>query len=95
MPGLVTFIIDLRSQEPDVLQTMNAVLDNLADESSRRRNVKFELNDKAVAEPTTMDPTLRAALREAAIHLHVKAPELTAEPAMTPPSSSAPGFQAV
>jgi N-carbamoyl-L-amino-acid hydrolase len=73
VPGLATFAIDLRSQEPDVLQTMNAVLDDLADENSRRRNVKFELNDKAVAEPTTMDPTLG----EAAIHLHVKAPELT------------------
>jgi len=72
----VNFTIDVRSQEPAVLSAVNSVLDDLADEIAARRNVRFELSERTLAEPTTMDPTFRAALRHAAANLPVKAPEL-------------------
>jgi N-carbamoyl-L-amino-acid hydrolase len=77
VPGLVNFTIDLRSQQSSILKAVNSLLDNLANEISKRRNVKFEIGNRAIAEPTTMAPTFRAILREAAKTLCIKAPELS------------------
>jgi N-carbamoyl-L-amino-acid hydrolase len=76
VPGEVRFTIDLRSQDAAVLARLNGLLDELAGEIGARRNVRFELGRRALAEPTIMDPAARAILRETAATLGIAAPEL-------------------
>lgn len=76
VPGLVNFTIDLRSQDPVVLTAADAKLGNLADEIGARRGVRFELSERAIAEPTAMDPMFRETLRKAALNLNIRALEM-------------------
>jgi N-carbamoyl-L-amino-acid hydrolase len=76
VPGEVSFTIDLRSQEEAVLSSLNAFLDGLSTDIGRRRNVKFELGNRALAGPTIMDPSFQKTLREAAAALGITAPQI-------------------
>lgn len=59
-----------------MLLPLNRLLDELAREIGERRNVRFELGQRAVAEPTAIDLESRTALRVAATLLGIKALEL-------------------
>ena len=76
VPGEVRFTIDLRCQETSVLLPLNQLLDRYAEEIGTRRNVRFELGRRAVAEPTAMGPTFRSVLRNQAALLGIEAPEM-------------------
>jgi N-carbamoyl-L-amino-acid hydrolase len=55
----VSFSLDLRSGEPEVLAMMREFVPAKADEIAARRNVRFELGTFAVTEPTVLDKDLR------------------------------------
>jgi N-carbamoyl-L-amino-acid hydrolase len=76
VPGEVNFTIDLRSQDETVLSHLDALLDDLAAAIGRTRNVRFEIGDRAVAEPTLMDPAFRAVLTAQAAILGISALEM-------------------
>jgi N-carbamoyl-L-amino-acid hydrolase len=76
VPGEVRFTIDLRCQDASVLLPLNPLLDRYAQEIGTRRNVRFELGRRAVAEPTAMNPAFRSVLRNQAALLGIEAPEI-------------------
>lgn len=76
VPGLVSFTIDVRSQDGPLLAAVNSRIGELATIIGERRNVSFELSDRAVVEPTTMDLSFRESLRQAATMLDLDAPEV-------------------
>lgn len=76
VPGEVQFTIDLRSQDERVLSQADDLLDELGAEISRKRSVQFDLGNRAIAEPTIMDPDFRGLLRCAAAEYGIVAPEI-------------------
>ena len=76
VPGDVRFTIDLRSQDVAALLSLNSLLAELAGKIAERRNVRFDLGRRAVADPTTMDTEFRAMLRNLSTKLGITAPEL-------------------
>ena len=76
VPGDVRFTIDLRCQDANVLLPLNSLLQDYADEIGARRNVRFDLGKRAVAEPTAMDQAFRAVLQQQAGLLGLAAPEM-------------------
>ena len=59
VPGEVSFSVDIRSGDPDVLAELREFLPRTADEIASRRNVRFELGKFAVTDPTVLDASLR------------------------------------
>lgn len=76
VPGLASFTIDVRSQDGPLLAAVNSQIVKLAAEIGERRNVRFDLSDRVLAEPTTMDFSFRQTLKETAAVLELDAPEL-------------------
>ena len=76
VPGEVSFTIDLRSQEETVLSSLNTFLNVLSVAIGRRRNVQFDIGNRAFAGPTVMDLLFRKTLRDAATTLGITAPEI-------------------
>jgi N-carbamoyl-L-amino-acid hydrolase len=76
VPGEVSFTMDLRSQDQAALRALDAKLDAFAAEIAARRRVRFDLGERALAEPTVMDASFRTMLRGAAALLGIVAPEV-------------------
>jgi N-carbamoyl-L-amino-acid hydrolase len=76
VPGLVNFTIDMRSQDGALLDIINSQIDELAVTIGSQRNISFDLHERTVAKPTTMDPSFRDTLRSAAEKLDLVAPEM-------------------
>ncbi len=76
VPGLVSFTIDVRSQDGPLLAAVNLRIGELAAKIGGQRNVSFDLNDRTVVEPTIMDFSFRETLRQTATVLDLDAPEL-------------------
>ena len=76
VPGLASFTIDVRSQDGSLLAAVNSRIGELAGIIGARRNVSFDLSDRAVVDPTTMDFSFRETLKEMATILDLDAPDL-------------------
>lgn len=76
VPGEVRFTVDLRCQDAAVLLPLNSLLQDYAAEIGARRNVRFDLGRRAVAEPTAMAAEFRSVLRSQAGSLGLEAPEM-------------------
>lgn len=76
VPGLVSFTIDLRSQDPTVLTALDLFLDELASKVGGRRNVAFDISDRTLAAPAVMDTGFRATLKDMAKRIGLRAPEV-------------------
>ncbi len=77
VPGEVRFTIDLRCQDAAVLLPLNTLLDELAEEISARRNVRFELGGaRSRSRPRWTRPFAPHCLRSAADLLGMQAPEM-------------------
>lgn len=59
VPGEVSFSVDIRSGDPEVLAMMREFVQRKADEIAASRNVRFELGKFAVSDPTVLDAALR------------------------------------
>jgi N-carbamoyl-L-amino-acid hydrolase len=59
VPGEVSFSVDIRSGDPDVVAMMREFVLRKADEIAARRNVRFELGRFGVSDPTVLDAGLR------------------------------------
>ena len=59
VPGEVSFSVDVRSGDAEVLAELREFLPRKAGEIGARRNVRFELGKFAVTDPTVLDASLR------------------------------------
>jgi N-carbamoyl-L-amino-acid hydrolase len=64
VPGEVSFSVDIRSGDPEVLAMMREFVPRKADEIAASRNVRFELGTFAVTDPTVLDAALRRDLHD-------------------------------
>lgn len=62
VPGEVTFTLDIRSGDPEVLATMRAFVESAAAGIAERRGVRFELGGFSISRPTVLDAGLRRRL---------------------------------
>lgn len=76
VPGEARFSLDLRSAEPEVLATMRELVPAAAAEIAQRRNVRFELGQFSVIEPTVLDGSLRQELKAGCAALELNAIDL-------------------
>lgn len=67
--GTVDFSVDVRSSEPETLRIMEEHLLDFAREISVQSGVSIELGARTSSEPATMDPVLRAAIKDQAQEL--------------------------
>jgi N-carbamoyl-L-amino-acid hydrolase len=66
IPGEAEFSFEARSQRPETLERVHALLVAEIDAVARERGVRFELDRKIVSPPAHMDPGLMRVLQEAA-----------------------------
>jgi beta-ureidopropionase / N-carbamoyl-L-amino-acid hydrolase len=76
VPGEVTFTLDIRSGDPEVLATMRAFVEAAAADIARRRGVRFELGGFSISVPTVLDARLRQRLVAGADALGLPAMEM-------------------
>ena len=76
VPGEMRFTLDLRSGSPEVLAQMRDFVRDQAARIGVERNVRFELGDYSVSEPTVLDAQLLATLRTGCAALHLPAFEM-------------------
>jgi beta-ureidopropionase / N-carbamoyl-L-amino-acid hydrolase len=64
VPGEVTFSMDIRSRDPAVLDRMESLAHQLAEDIGKRRRVRFDFGTFAPTPAARMDPELGAVLSE-------------------------------
>jgi N-carbamoyl-L-amino-acid hydrolase len=62
VPGEMRFSLDIRSGSPDVLTTMRAFVSAEAERVGAKRQVRFELGEFSLSQPTVLDASLCATL---------------------------------
>jgi N-carbamoyl-L-amino-acid hydrolase len=71
IPGEVSFTLDIRSLDPDVLQSMEDILEKIAIHISTQNNVKFDFGRFASTMPAIMDKELIQILEQGCCELNL------------------------
>ena len=71
VPGHVGFTLDMRSQNPTILDKFDAYLKAKSEEISTKRDVRIDLGPATRATPAPMDDALQSDLADAAQHCEV------------------------
>lgn len=77
VPGELSFCLDLRSGERDILKRTNAKLaKRIAEIEVQRPGIRFELGPQSRSTPVQLSAVLLKRLRQAALDLHRRPPEM-------------------
>jgi N-carbamoyl-L-amino-acid hydrolase len=76
IPGQVVFSADFRHSDPTILEGQVGKLHELVDDVASRRGVDVTIERFWTSEPTPFDPTVQAAVRDAATALDIPVGEL-------------------